>query len=287
MKNKGNNAQLRSRFDGLALRLLKRLRQLLQGRPAPDSKQVFFIAGVQRSGTNMIVNMLTPPASTEVYRETDPRAYRDFELRDIDTLHQLVARSFGRITVFKALCELQKLPALLDAFPRARALWIVRRPEDMINSHIRARFSVNRTISCGERMKNIVDGRDPEGWRGRDIGETTLAAIRDMAHDGLSHESGVGLFWLMRNRLYFDLGLDRDERVRAVCYEDLVTAPDDYAAALFEWLGLPSKRSAVKKVNPASIGRYPPPDVERPILEACHDLYDRFRTDARLLEPIA
>ncbi|MFQ5347762.1 MAG: sulfotransferase [Rhodothalassiaceae bacterium] len=287
MRSKGNNAQLQSRFDGLARRLLKRLGQVLQGRPAPDAKQVFFIAGVQRSGTNMIVNMLTPPAATEVFRETDPRAYRDFELRDIDTLRRLVARSHGRITVFKALCELQILPALLDAFPRAKALWIVRRPEDMINSHLRARFSVNRTVSCGERMRNIVDGRDPEGWRGRDVGETTLAAIRDLTHEGLSHASGVGLFWLMRNRLYFDLGLDRDERVRAVCYEDLVTAPDGHTAALFDWLGLPFRRSLHRKVNPGSIGRYPPPDVERPILKACHDLHARFRTDARLLEPIA
>ena len=285
MTKRGNNAQLRSRFDGLALQLMKRLRQILRGRPAPERKRVFYIAGVQRSGTNMVVNMLTRSDATEVFRETDPRAYHDFELHDIATLRWLVDRSLGEVTVFKALCELQKLPALLDAFPRAKALWIVRRPEDMINSHIRARFSVNRTVSCGERIKNIVDGRDPEGWRGRDVGETTLAAIRNLAHRGLSHESGVALFWLMRNRLYFDQGLDRDERVRAVYYEDLVRAPEAHASALFDWLDLPPWRSAVKKINPRSIGRYPTPDVEAPILAACHDLYDRFREDARLLAP--
>ena len=287
MTRKGNNAQLRSRFDGLILRSMKHMRQRLAGRPPHEQKVVFFVAGVQRSGTNMLLSVLERPTATEVFRETDPRAYENFELRDVDVIRGLVARSYGRVTVFKALCELQKLRALLDAFPHAKAIWIVRRPEDMINSHIRARFSVNRAVSCGVRMKNIVDGRDPEGWRGRDVGEATLAAIRDLAHDGMSHESGVALFWLMRNLLYFDQGLDRDDRVRAVCYEDLVKAPDDHTAALFDWLGIPFRRTADKKVNPRSIDRYPPPEVEAPILEACHALHERFRREARRLEPLA
>ncbi len=285
MTRKGNRAEIRNRFDGLMFRTSKRLRQRLAGRPPQDRKEVFLVAGVQRSGTNMTMNVLERPVATEVFRESDPRAYDGFELKDIDILKNLVARSFGRITVFKALCELQKLRALLDSFPRARALWIVRRPEDMVNSHIRARFSAGGTISCAERMSNIAHGRDPEGWRGRDVGERTLSAIRGFVHDGLNHESGVALFWLMRNRLYFDQNLAQDERVRAVYYEDLVTSPDNHTAALFDWLGLPFRRSAHRKVNPGSIGRYPPPDIEGPILDACHDLYERFRTDARLLRP--
>ena len=92
--------------------------------PAAGSEQtVVYVAGQQRSGTNMLMNVLDRHWRTDVYHETDARAFECYQMRDIEVIRALVKRSSARLVVFKALCELQRLRDLLDAFPKARALW--------------------------------------------------------------------------------------------------------------------------------------------------------------------
>jgi len=283
MARPGTGAQRKNRLQGRGLETFKWMRQQfrLVGREARS--RPFFIAGVQRSGTNMLSEVLERSFRTDVFRESDPKAHENFELRDLAQLQKLVRRSPADCVVFKALCDLHRLRGLLDAFEGARAIWIVRRMDDMVNSHLRARFA----RVCDARMRNIADDPESEGWRGRGLGDETLALLRRHAGDGLSHESAVALFWLARNRLYFDHGLESDERVCVLFYEDFVQDPKRRGADLLRWAGLKSTAFALKKVKPSSIGRYPPPSVDPEIAERCTALYDRFSRDARLLDTSA
>ena len=105
-----------------AFHAMKRLRWAARPTRELNAKTVVFVAGVQRSGTNMITDVLRRSVETDVYHETDPRAFEDYEMRPLSVIRNLVDQSPARVIVFKCLCELQDLRQLLDAFPSALAL---------------------------------------------------------------------------------------------------------------------------------------------------------------------
>ena len=276
-------ARLHRRSDLAAARAFHALKQLRwAARPTRDldAKTVVFVAGVQRSGTNMITDVLRRSIETDVYHETDPRAFDDYEMRPLPVIRDLVARSPARVIVFKCLCELQDLRQLLDAFPNARAVWNLRRTDDMVNSHAKARFKAGRHRLCPARINDLALDVDAAGWRGRGMRPETQALLRQHAHPAINHESAVGLFWYLRNQLYFDQQLQADPRVRVLAYEDFVTEPRALGRALFDWLDLPPSGYAVGAVTARSIGRWQQPEIDPEVRALCQRLHARFDAQA-------
>ena len=66
-----------------------------------SDKVVFFLCGVQRSGTNMIMNILDRSWKTQVFHESDPRAYLDYEMRPDETIRRLFLGSPAKSVIFK------------------------------------------------------------------------------------------------------------------------------------------------------------------------------------------
>jgi hypothetical protein len=258
----------------------KSSQNLFRKRTAPPA--VVFIAGVQRSGTNMMMDILERSMDTEVFNESDSRAFQDYELKPISTLEGLVRGSPAQSVVFKALCDLQSLKQLLDHFPDSKAVWMLRRMDDMVNSHCRAQFNKHGPTerNCNIRMNAIVLSPDSQGWRGRGMSSETRELLEHYCHTDISNESAVALFWFMRNKLYFEQNLHRHPRVKVIFYETFVRAPQDYSRELFSWLGLRVSRYASRRVTPRSIGRWVEPDIEPPIRALCEDLYRRFEMEA-------
>lgn len=269
-----------ARTERQGLLYLKQLRASCRTAPDVADKQVVFVAGVQRSGTNMMTDILERSFETEVFRESDPRAFDHYELRPLSVLRGLVRASKAHTVVFKCLCELQDLRALLDAFPRTKAVWNLRRVDDMVNSHARAQFKAGRQRLCPERMNSLVVDPLSAGWRGRGMSEATRNLLRTHCAPDMSHESAVALFWLMRNRLYFEKNLQTDPRVRVVRYEEFVQAPAVHGTALFDWLGLTPSAHAWRTVSPRSVGRWEQPEITSPIRDLCRTLDARFRDEA-------
>ncbi|MBB4211579.1 hypothetical protein EV659_105117 [Rhodothalassium salexigens DSM 2132] len=284
---KDNRAQRLTRFDGLGLRVTKQLWQTVARPFDRRAKSVLIIAGVQRSGTNMMVEILERFFRTAVYNENHPAACTDFELHDTPTLRRLVERAPGDTVVFKALCDLDRVPALLDDLPGARAVWVMRRVEDVVNSHGHTKFLSARNNLCSTRMNNIAVDALSEGWRGRGMVAETHEVVRRHAHPEMTNQTAVALFWYMRNALYFDLGLDRDPRVRPLLYEHLARAPHREGAAWLAWAGLPPSRFALAKVNARSVGRQAAPAIDPAVEQICNDLYNRFAAQAPATEPAA
>lgn len=261
----------------------KSSQNLFRQRTVPQA--VVFIAGVQRSGTNMIMDILERSMQTEVFRESDSRAFQDYELKPISTLEVLVRESPAPTTVFKALCDLQNLRQLLDHFPDSKAVWMLRRMDDMVNSHSRAQFNKRGPTerNCNIRMNAILASPESQGWRARGMSSETRELLEHYCHTDISHESAVALFWYMRNKLYFEQNLHRHPRAKVIFYETFVRAPQDYSRELFSWLGLRVSGYASRRVTPRSIGRWVEPDIEPPIRALCEDLYRRFELEAAVV----
>jgi hypothetical protein len=252
-------------------RVRKRASQHLRalGHPAAPTR-VVFLAGVQRSGTNMVMDVFERSAETDVYHESDPRAFDAFELRPRHVLHDLVRSSPARHVVFKALCELQDLRALLDDFAPARSVWILRRLEDVVNSHLVLWTGMPRYLAA------IVEDRNGALWRGRGMSDETHALVKTLNHPAIANASACALFWYFRNVLFFEQALERDGRVIAVRYESLVTDPASEFARIFEFLDLPYTAAAFRKVSAGSVRKRPAPEIDPAIREVCDGLAARF-----------
>ena len=59
----------------------------------PSQKLTVFVAGVQRSGTNMLMDALERSFETDVYHERDPRAFDNYLMRPPEVIARLHARS--------------------------------------------------------------------------------------------------------------------------------------------------------------------------------------------------
>lgn len=242
------------------------------------TRQVVFVAGVQRSGTNMMIEVLESSLETEVFGESDPRAFERYELKPRAVLHKLVDGSRAPVVVLKALCELNELPQLLEDFKPAKGLWVLRRFEDVVNSHIAKWNGMPSSIA------SIVQDRNSAGWRGRGMSDATHDIVRKLYHPEISNASACALFWYFRNLSFFDQGLDRDARVMPVKYEPLVTSPAQQLPRIFEFLGIEYSSRVSSKVFSSSISKSSPPEIEPAILEACEALTARF--DALVSERI-
>ena len=218
-------------------------------------KMVVFVVGSQRSGTNMVLQTLRRDPASWSYNEDDPAVFRDFRLRSRDVVRQAIRSSPARTILLKPLCDSQWLDRLLEDYENSRAVWVFRHYSDVANSAV-------KRWSEGERapIRHICRGEfDKLGWIGERLSQETIRLVRDVYRDDVSlHESAV-LVWCIRNRLFFDMRLNADERVRLVKYEDLVSAPSRALPPLFEFVGCRFRPAFATIARTSSIRKEVPP----------------------------
>lgn len=238
-------------------------------RPATQQGTVI-VAGSQRSGTNMVMNMLERHGATQVFHERDHRAYHEYIMRDLPVILALHEQCRAPYFVIKALCELHRLEELMDALSPARVLWVYRAWPDVVNSMVRSFGGFER------HLQRIAEDRSSAGWRGQGMTDATHAIVREVAEQGPDEQSAAALQWFYRNRLYFDLGYDRDPRVQLLSYEKLVTDPSTVLPVVCERLCLPFQPDMVGNLTPASVGKNRQPAVMGVVAQLCDTLYARF-----------
>ncbi|HWR76841.1 MAG TPA: sulfotransferase [Thiobacillus sp.] len=246
----------------------KALRQRLLPRPVA---QHVFVAGMQRSGTNLLMDVLDASADTQVFHETDRRAFERYEMRDLAVIQQLAQASPAPVFVIKALCELDRIKPLMDTFSPAKILWVVRDWRDSVNSAIK---------SFGNFMPQwhrLAQG-DANDWRGRGMSPATRELLAAMYRPDASEAEGAAMMWFYRNALFFEQQLAADPRVRVVFYEELVKHPMREVAAVYDFLGLPGFNTAIAgRIHARSVKHRSPPDIAPAVVALCDELLARFR----------
>ena len=249
----------------------KNLRQRLAV-PAPfrADKQTVFVTGVQRSGTNMVMDVLERSWQTEVFHESDRRAFDDYVMRPPAVIGGLIDASPARWVVVKALHEAHDFAGLLDRFAPAKGIWMFRGYDDMINSNM-ANWPGGRN-----QIEDIVADRDRAGWRGKGMRDQTHATIRALYHPAMNDAAALGLFWYYRNQLFFDQQLAADRRVRLVRYEALVGAPARQVDAVARFLGLKPTAAMRRLIFAGSVAKQPPPEIEPAVRRLCDAMLARL-----------
>ncbi|GMQ89118.1 MAG: hypothetical protein BMS9Abin09_0570 [Gammaproteobacteria bacterium] len=240
------------------------------------ASRVVYVAGVQRSGTNMLMYILDQPLVTEVFHERNPDLYDGYQMRSREVLRSVIGGCSAQFIVVKTLCELQYVREFLDEFPGCRCIWLFRNHADVVNSHI-AHGWYKMPYFIGE----IVAGRlDNSGWRGSDLPPAILDTIRDLYHPDIDNVSACALFWYYRNMLYFALDLDHEERVLVVSYEQLVADKAQQFQHIFDFVGIDYDPKYVANVHGRSLSKKSPPVIEPRIRDACMELERRLLKNA-------
>lgn len=254
-----------SKIEYLSLMLAKCIWQLTHVSKQED-KQVCFIAGVQRSGTNMLMDVLERSMETDVYHEHDKRAFDRYEMLEPDIIKKLLKKSKAKHFIIKALCELQILPDLLNTFQYSKVLWAFRHYEDVVNSMLIS------FPSQSDVVKRVAVDRNSNRWVGKGMSDSTHELVNSLVHDEIDDASAAALIWYFRNILYFEHQLDAEQRVRLVKYETLVTRPEETLSEVFKFVGVTYNPWVRKKIVANSIRRRPAPTIEPAIKNHCDNL---------------
>lgn len=253
-------------------RRTKTLYQRVFSRPVVE---YVLVAGVQRSGTNLLMDILDANADTRVFHETDPRAFERYEMRDLAVIRHLAQHCPAPVFVIKALCELDRIKHLMDTFRPAKTVWVVRDWRDSVSSAIK---SFGNFVPQWNRLAR----GDAGDWRGRGMSAATRELLAALYHPDASEAEGAAIMWFYRNALFFEQQLAADPRVRVVFYEDLVQHPEREVEAVYGFLGLQGFNQRVAgRIHARSVKHRSPPDIAPAVAALCDELLARFRAHAR------
>lgn len=282
MTTKGNNLlRIQGRINKLRAsqnRYRRRLWQRLNN-PAGLSMPAFLI-GCGRSGTSLIVYQINKSWQTDLYNEDNPAAFYKWRLHDLEVIAKLIEQSYAKVVMFKPILDTFRINDLLSRFPDAKVFFAYRHFDDVINSSLK-RFGINNRIN----HVNSWIHEDFHEFAACPPPEETKSYIRSKWRPALNSQTGAALYWLFQNRLYFDLGLDQDERVKLISYEAVVAGPVKEFEDSCGFLGIPYEPIIAEGVYSSSIKRDPPPDVDESIREDCEELWHTM-TDRECIEKV-
>jgi hypothetical protein len=244
------------------VKALKNLRNTIVGRRGSAVPVLVF--GEQRSGTNMLLRCFGRSPSTAMYNETDDDAFVDYELKDLQVIRRLVARSPATHVVLKPTADGNRAGEIMDQLPGARGIWIYRDYRDAISSAL----ALFRETSL-EYLGNVAR-RSPEArWRAINLTDQDMALIEGHLSRGISEVSARALIWAIRNGFFFRAGMNERPDVLLLNYEELVREPVRVVERAFEFVGLEFRDRYTRKVFASSVGRRPSPEIDPQVESLC------------------
>jgi hypothetical protein len=225
----------------------------------------------------MLLDGLGRLPGVETYGESDPRAFESFRIRGPEVIRDIVRASRSRAVVFKPLCDSHRTASLLEQLEPTiappRAVWVYRSPDDRIRSSV-ARFG-DRNLRV---LRRIAEDGDLTSWQAGGLSDDRIALIRSFDYERLSAESAAGLFWYVRNSLYFE-GLDTRPDVTLCSYDAFVASPEPSMQALCRFLGLEYHSASVRRVR-ASPSR-PTLALDERVRTLCDEMINRLDSARR------
>jgi hypothetical protein len=235
-----------------------------------SASETIFAAGMQRSGTNMLMDILEKSFETDVYHEHDVRAFNNYEMREKSVIQKLEKASCAPKFVIKALFELQDLRSLMEVFHPAKVIWIVRDYDDVVNSMLNSFPDMENLV-----LRIMHDNSDE--WLGRGMTEKTRNDLIPLVEPGMGDASAAATHWYLRNMLFFDQSFETDMRVLLVSYEKLVIKPEIEVKRICEFIGIHYRPGMSRNIFCSSISLRQKPVIDSRIRNLCNQLYLRFK----------
>lgn len=239
-------------------------------RVAPHKSPVL-IAGLQRSGTTMLMNIFHLHPDAEVFDEArDSRTFLNFRIRSLDTVSQVIEDSHFGFPCFKIIADSHVLPRIMRGLPDAKVLWMYREPGANAASRLK-KFS-----HATAAIRTVCEGKPGGGWFAEGVSGPVLRKLQGLERSRFSEFDYACLVWWVRNQLYFDLGLANEPQARLLRYETLVMDPQVTMRALYSWLDMPWSSPSMRFVHARSMHRPNLPPVDPQVAMLCNELLQRL-----------
>ena len=263
------------RVQDRSLRARKKIHQLLHRTDLAGKRAILFIIGCQRSGTTLMTKIFDRDLHTVVYGEFSKLSSLDTEhrirLNPLPLVKAEIERDRVPLVVLKPLVETQNASDLLQHFCDSRALWMYRNYRDVASSNLAA-FGTDNGI---RNLRAIVQDA-PRNWRSENVSEETRGLVLRHFSESMDPYDAAALFWVVRNRLFFELGLDRHPRVKMCQYENLLADPEAMIRGIYRFTGTdyPSN-DVLAKLRPDA-GRGSEIELSPAIELLCKELLERL-----------
>ena len=252
-------------------RLVKHGRQYLI-KKKNSGQQVLFILGAQRSGTNMLVSVFDKFPFSRTYNEDDPSAFsKTMRIKSPGHIRALLDCPASLI-VFKPIIDSHKAREFLNEYPNSKIIWIYRNYLDVANS---------ATVKWKDAQRHIVrhiaeKNNSWDRYYTEALTDQDRDFVRSLYSKDMSEVSAGVLNWYLRNRLFFKLDLEKEERVLLVNYERLVLNPDREFSRIGQWLGVGFDPSYYHHLFKTSVKKSDPDEIDDEIQEISQDLWLRL-----------
>ena len=239
-----------------------------------NESKPLFIAGWQRSGTTMLMNVFHLHPSIDVYDEKyDSKVFSDFRVRNLQTLEASLQQSRFPFACYKIICDSHILHSFIEIFPDANIIWLYRDAKDNAASLLKKFPHATRAIRL------VAEDQPGGGWFAEGVSLAIAQKIRDLPLKDLSELDFACLAWWVRNSLYFEQGLDCVPNVRVLQYEKLVQQPRIVMNKLFEWFGLRWSEKSFRFIHARSVAKPNLPGLHPKIEVLCNELKERFDSE--------
>ncbi|MEO7269239.1 MAG: sulfotransferase domain-containing protein [Knoellia sp.] len=245
---------------------------------SPGSARPVYVVGLQRSGTNMLLRGLDAAPEIDARGENDRGLFERFRLRDLDALGAAVRRSRHHLVLLKPICDSHRVDLLLDdpLLPHGKALWVVRDVVERARSEV-SKFGPANLIA----LREIAAGRGELRWQGERLPTASVELVRSFDTERMTPHTAAALFWVVRNQLVFDLGLDARDDVLLVSYDAFAADPESEMRWICTFLDFPFSPELCSHVTRRSTHGHGPLDIDPRVLTLAKDLDARL---ARLRE---
>jgi len=247
-----------------------------------------FVFGCQRSGTTLLKNLIGLDAfvndageyGAQWFLQAPYGAPEYLRARHFEDLEAGRRAERSRLILVKPLHDTQRIPEFLKAYPDSPVVFAFRLYEGVVRSHL-------SYYTTGRGKRYGTEGHDPFAYVGGILASAPPtwknehhlpehAAQLDRLWPMAKTEADVyALYWLSRNRLYFDLGVE--DRVALIHYEKLLEAPRESLKQLSQHIRhrIPS-RNALILTSPETDAKKTPLEIHPEIRTACEELEVRL-----------
>lgn len=240
-----------------------------------------FVVGCGRSGTSMMLHHLARSWEVDAFNENHPAAFVKYRLRPLHEIEKVIERSYAKVALFKPVLCTPHSREYLNRFPNTRLIFVYRHYNDVVNSSIKKFGAADRLIHVNTWMEDDFAEFAPIAPPA-----ATKAAVRELWKPDLSPESAAALYWFFYNALYFDLGLDQEERARLKGYESLVANAVQGIQEACSFFGISFEPIMVEGIFTSSIGRDNSPPLDEAIQSACDALWEQLQAVSTEAEPV-
>ena len=221
----------------------------------PKQKNILMITGCSRSGTTLMHRIFENDMNTKSYGEvsrlTFPEPEKRFRLLPEEMMQQEIEKEKSSFVVIKFTTELQNAMKLLNYFNDSKLVFMFRYYKDSIASHI---FQFGRDNG----IKNIrpIYEDDPNDWKSEGASDDVKKLVKKHFSEDMNPYDAAAIFWIARNRLFYELEMDKDPRIKMCRYEDLIESPKDVIESLYRFSNqtFPGEK-IFSEIHPKALGR--------------------------------